>query len=106
MWGNGTQDEAAQAWLQAQVREDGSIIDKPGETPSSLSVAVLGMARAALKKPAPLRSFQWLVSDPYDSDTGAIHENLTSNSHEYNNVAGFCVIALLGFLPFDQSEKH
>jgi hypothetical protein len=106
MWGNGTQDEAAQAWLQAQVREDGSIIDKPGETPSSLSVAVLGMARAALKKPAPLKSFQWLVSDPYDSDTGAIHENLTSNSHEYNNVAGFCVIALLGFLPFDQSEKH
>jgi hypothetical protein len=105
MWGDSKESRAALNWLRAKVRADGSIIDKPGETPSSLSVAVLGMAGAALKKPPPIKSFQWLISTPTDPNTGGIHENLTPNSHVYNNVAGFCVIALTGFLPFDQPAR-
>jgi virulence-associated protein VapD len=106
MWGDTKENLAALDWLQAKVRADGSIIDKPGETPSSLSVAVLGMASAAAKKPVPIKSFQWLITTPIDPKTGGVHENLTPNSHLYDNVAGFCVIALTGFLPFDQPAKN
>jgi virulence-associated protein VapD len=105
MWGGTKENLAACDWLRAKVLANGSIIDKPGETPSSLSVAVLGMASAAVQRPAPLKSFHWLISTPIDSKTGGIHENLTPNSHLYNNVAGFCVIALTGFLPFDQPAE-
>jgi hypothetical protein len=106
MWGNIKENQAATEWLRAKVRADGSIIDKPGETPSSLSVAVLSMASAALKNSQPEKSLQWLVSAPADEKTGGVHENLTKNSHVYNNVAGFCVIALTGFLPFEESAKN
>jgi hypothetical protein len=106
MWGGAEENMAAFEWLQAKVRADGSIIDKPGETPSSLSVAVLGMASTAVKRARPNKPFEWLISTPVDPKTGGIHENLTPNSHLYNNVAGFCVIALTGFLPFDQPVRN
>lgn len=105
MWGPNAENRAALDWLRSKVRADGSIVDKPGETPSSLSVAVLGMASAAMHNPSPIKSFRWLISTPVDPTTGGMHENLTPNSHIYNNLAGFCVIALTGFLPFGQPTK-
>lgn len=62
------------------------------------------MGDTALRQPEPSKSLQWLVTKPYDPVTGGVHETAKAASYEYNNVAGFCVIALLGFLPFDQPK--
>jgi hypothetical protein len=61
----------------------------------------LGMAAAALRRPQPRKSLQWLVTGPYDPATGGVHDTANPRTNEYNNVAGFCLISLLRFLPFD-----
>jgi hypothetical protein len=101
MWGHGSQNQAAQRWLQSQVRQDGSIVAKSREAAESLSVAVLGMANAALKLPQPRESFDWMMTRSYDPKTGGVRDTADAKSSEYDNVAGFCVLGLLGFLPFD-----
>jgi hypothetical protein len=101
MWGRGSQNQAAQSWLQSQMRPDGSIVAKSGDAAESLSVAVLGMANAALKLPPPRESFSWLVTRSYDPHSGGVHDTADPKSREYDNVAGFCVLGLLGYLPFD-----
>lgn len=101
MWGRGSQNQAAQRWLKSQVHQDGSILAKSGEAAESLSVAVLGMANAALKLPQPRESFNWMVTRSYDPHTGGVRDTADPKSSEYDNVAGFCVLGLLGFLPFD-----
>ena len=101
MWGDTAQNRKALAWLRSSVRDNGSPIEPDGKAASSLSAAVLGMAAAALKQPEPLKSFQWLTSKPYDAATGGVRETADPKSSEYNNVAGFCAISLLGFMPFN-----
>jgi hypothetical protein len=99
MWGNTLQNRQALAWLRSRVRSDGSPIEPDGKPASSLSAAMLGMAAAALKQPEPLKSFQWLRTKPYDPASGGVHETADPKSSEYVNVAGFCAISLLGFMP-------
>jgi hypothetical protein len=101
MWGDTPQNRQALAWLRSKVRSNGALVEAKGKSGESLSVAILGMAAAALRQPQPEKSLQWLVTNPYDLATGGVHETADLKTPEYNNVAGFCTIALLGFLPFD-----
>jgi hypothetical protein len=101
MWGDTPENRQAVAWLCSKVRPDGSLVEASGKPAESLSVAVLSMGDAALGHPEPSQSFRWLVTQPYDPAAGGVHETAQSTAYEYDNVAGFCVIGLLGFLPFD-----
>jgi hypothetical protein len=101
MWGNTPQNRQALAWLHSRVSSDGSPIEPDSKPASSLSAAVLGMAASALKQTEPSKSVQWLTTKPYDPDSGGVHETADPKSNEYDNVAGFCAISLLGFLPFN-----
>jgi len=102
MWGDTPQNRQALAWLRSKVRNDGSFVEPDGKPASSLSVAMLGMAAAALRQPEPATSFRWLTITPYDSATGGVRDTNIPASNEYNNVAGFCSISLLGFVPFGE----
>ena len=62
---------------------------------------MLGAADAALTSPPPRQSLRWLLTHTYDSKTGGVHHSFDPvDNNEPNNEAGFCVIALLRFLPF------
>ena len=101
IWGGTRENRAAIEWIRTKVKQDGSIVTVPGKPSYSLTIAMLGMADAALTSPPPVDSFHWLLAHTYDSRTGGVHHSMdpTDNS-ESNNEAGFCVIALLRFLPF------
>jgi len=101
MWGDTPQNRQALEWLRSKAGSDGALIEATGKPAESLSVAMLGMASAALHQPQPEKSLQWLVTKPFDPATGGIHDKADPRTPEYNNVAGFCTIGLLGFLPFD-----
>ena len=101
MWGDTAENRQALAWLRLKVRSDGALVEAKGKPAESLSVAMLGMAAAALRQPQPSQSLRWLVTKPFDPATGGVHDTANSGTKEYNNVAGFCVISLLRFLPFD-----
>jgi len=60
--GDTPQNRQALAWLRSKVRNDGSFVEPDGKTASSLSVAMLGMAAAALLQPEPATSFRWLTN--------------------------------------------
>jgi hypothetical protein len=102
MWGDTPQNRHALAWLRSKVRNDGSFVEPDGKPASSLSAAMLGMAAAALRQPEPAKSFSWLTTTPYDSATGGVRDTAIAASNEYSNVAGFCSISLLGFVPFGE----
>jgi len=101
MWGDTPENREAVAWLRSKVRANGSFDDESGMSGSSLSVAMLSLASAALRQSPPSQSLQWLLTTPYDSASGGVHETADLKSYEYNNVAGFCLMSLLRFLPFD-----
>lgn len=90
----------ALSWLQRRVRGNGSIRTTPESKAYSLSVALLGMAERSLGQPEPDRSYRWLIAHAYDPGTGGVHDTLNRRTAEYDNVAGFCIIGLSGFLPF------
>lgn len=101
MWGDTPQNRQALEWLRSNVESDGALVEAKGKPAESLSVAMLGMAAAALHAPQPRKSFEWLVTNSFDPATGGVHDKEDPKTPEYNNVAGFCAISLLGFLPFD-----
>ena len=102
IWAATEQNRAALKWLRSKVQSDGSLVSKSGASAFSLNVAMLAMASKALAQPAPTRSLRWFVNHAYDEKTGGIyHEPGAGQKHEYNNDSGFCVIAFLGFQPFD-----
>jgi len=101
MWGDSRENRQGLVWLRSKVRGDGSLVEASGKPADSLNVAVLSMSDAALRQPGPSQSLRWLMTKAYDPATGGVHETGNPASYEYNNVAGFCVIGLLGFLPFD-----
>jgi len=101
MWGDTVQNRQALSWLRSRLSRDGSPIEPDGKPASSLSAAVLGMAAAALRQPKPVKSFQWLTTKTYDPARAGVHETADPKSSEYNNIAGFSAISLLGFLPFN-----
>jgi hypothetical protein len=99
IWGDTQENREALSWLRSKVRRDGSFVEASGG--SALSVAMLSLADAALRQTQPWQSLYWLLTAPYDSVNGGVHETADPKSYEYNNVAGFCVMSLLQFLPFD-----
>jgi hypothetical protein len=101
MWGDSIENRAGTEWITAKVKTDGSIVTLPGKPAYSLTIAMLGMADAALALPTPVDSMSWLIAHTYDRKTGGVHHSLDPTDNiESNNEAGFCVIALLRFLPF------
>jgi hypothetical protein len=101
MWGNTRENRAATEWLRAKVGQDGSIVTVPGKPAFSLSIAMLGLADAALSNAPPVPSLHWLIETTYDPKTGGVrHSSELSDKSESNNETAFCVIAFLRFLPF------
>jgi hypothetical protein len=102
MWGNTAANHSASQWLRAHVQSDGSLVTVKGKPSYTLNIAMLGMADAALRAPAPAESFRWLMTHTYDTGTGGVHHSTElSDNAESNNEAGFCILALTGFLPFE-----
>ena len=102
IWGDTSANRKAMEWLQSKVNVDGSIVTVPGKQSYSLNIAVLGAADAALGAQAPNSSLHWLLTHTYDAKTGGVHHSLDPKDNvEFNNEAGFCIIALLRFLPFE-----
>jgi hypothetical protein len=62
---------------------------------------MLTLGEGALRQAAPAQSLKWLLTMPYDSVAGGVRETADPTSYEYNNVAGFCLMSLVGFLPFE-----
>ncbi len=101
IWGGTRENRAATEWMRSKVKPNGSIVTVPGKPSYSLTIAMLGAADAALASPPPGESLRWLLTHTYDSKTGAVHHSFDpADKSESNNEAGFCVIALLRFLPF------
>jgi hypothetical protein len=101
IWGGLYENRAGTEWIRANAKADGSIVTVPGKPSYSLTLAMLGMADAALASPEPVNSMRWMIAHTYDSKTGGVRHSLDpSDNGESNNEAGFCVIALLRFLPF------
>lgn len=95
MFGDSLEARAAVDWLRAHRLRDGSIVVRRGRD-YSLSPAVFAMGRAGLHKDPPSRSLRWLRAAPFDR--GCIHDT-GGGGPCYANVAGFGIIAMLGFLP-------
>lgn len=106
MWGDAAQSGHALKWLQSKVLKDGSVVSAEGKPAFSLNVAMIGMAAKRFAAPEPTRSFEWLVKSAFDERTGAVrHSAAASDRHEYDNENGFCVISLLGFMPFVEGRN-
>ncbi len=102
MWCSGAETEGAYNWLKSYVQTDGSI--KIGTDPTyALSVSIYGMAAANLKHVQPTTSFQWLnktpTSGPFDNISGGVHDTPKNSDSMYDNVAGFSLMALMGWTP-------
>jgi hypothetical protein len=101
IWGDTKENRAATEWLQSKVKSDGSIATVPGKPAYSLNIAMLAAADAALLLPPPAESLRWLAAHMYDRKTGGVRHSLDpADNNESNNEAGFCLIGLLRFLPF------
>jgi hypothetical protein len=55
------------------------------------------MAATALGEPFPTQSVDWLIVNTFGEQDGGIRDTPDPNSEKYPNVAGFSVVALLGF---------
>jgi len=97
VFGNNQTSQAALGWLTARVQSDGSLVCYPGDPRFSLSAALYAMSSAALGKPFPAKTMDWMLANTYDSSDGGIRDTLDKNSEKYPNVAGFSVAALLEF---------
>jgi hypothetical protein len=101
IWAGTKENRAATEWMHSKVKPDGSVVTVAGKPSYSLTIAMLAAANAALAAPPDTDSLRWLLTHTYDNKTGGVHHSLEpSDNTESNNEAGFCVIALLGFLPF------
>ena len=101
MWGDTPENRDAVSWLKSRIQADGSLAEASNKPASSLSVAILTLAEAALQQSPPTQSLQWLLTVPYDPATGGIHETADPKSYKYDNVAGFCLMSFLRFQPFE-----
>jgi hypothetical protein len=57
-------------------KPDGAIVTVPGKPSYSLTIAMLGMADAALASPEPADSLRWMIAHIYDSQTGGVRHSL------------------------------
>ena len=102
IWGDTPQNREATQWLRSKVNADGSIVTVPGKPSYSLAIAMLGAADAALGEPPPTASMEWLLAHTFDPKTGGVRHSLDPKDNgESNNEAGFCIIALVRFVPFE-----
>lgn len=101
MWGNTTKDQDGMTWLRRHVLHSGAIQTDLKRPAYSLNIGLLGMGDASLGAPAPSTSFAYLVNTAQDTNNGGVHDTLNSTDlTEYDNVAGFSILGLLGFQAF------
>ncbi|MCI0521637.1 MAG: hypothetical protein L0Z70_15440 [Chloroflexi bacterium] len=107
VFGENQSNRAAFNWLTSCVHTDGSLVCYPGDPRFSLSVSLYAMSATALGELFPTQSVDWLMANTFDEQDGGIRDTLDPTSEKYPNVAGFSVVALLGFpaLPATTSPK-
>ena len=103
LWCSTPETEAAYNWLQSYVHTDGSIQVNSGDAYAA-SVALYGLATFSLNHPQPTQSFLWLNKTPtnggpYDDTNGGVHDTPNWNESEYDNIAGFSAMAMMGWTP-------
>ena len=103
IWGNTTANKGALAWLAARVQPSGALHCYSGDPNYSLSAAIFAMASGSLRARSAASSLNWIVRHTYSRKDVSVRDSLTLGSEKYANVAGFSLIALLGFpaLPGD-----
>lgn len=100
MWGNTTQNQDGMTWFRTKVQKNGSVVTLKGAPAYSLNVAMLGLGDNGVSAAAPVSSFTWLINNTYRSN-GGVYDSLASGDEiDYDNVEGFTIISLLGFLPY------
>lgn len=87
----------AYQWLKKCARTDGSLACYAGDPRYSLSVDVFALAAKSLGQPRPNASLNWLTSTAIDSTDGGVRDTRDPSSEKFSNVAGFTIMAFLGF---------
>jgi hypothetical protein len=103
IWGNTAANRRALAWLAARVQPSGALHCYSDDPDYSLSAAIFAMASGSLRAPPATSNLIWIVRHTYSRRDGSVRDSLAPGSEKYANVAGFSLIALLGFpaLPGD-----
>ncbi|MEW5941434.1 MAG: glycosyl hydrolase, partial [Chloroflexota bacterium] len=97
VFGENQFNHSAFDWLTSCIQPDGSLVCYPDDPRFSLSVSLYAMSAAAMGKPYPTQSVDWLLANTLDEQDGSIRDTLDPDSEKHPNVAGFSVVALLGF---------
>jgi len=84
-------------WLTRCVRASGALICFQGDPQYSLSVDIYTLAASSLNRPRPVTSLNWLAKTTFDPLDGGVRDTRDITSEKYSNVAGFTVMAFLGF---------
>jgi hypothetical protein len=97
VFGDNDENQASCRWLQGHVGADGSLSCYSQDPRYSLSIAVYALAASALGRPPVTLSLDWLIANNFDPLDGGVRDTAAAKSEKYANVAGFTVMALLGF---------
>ncbi len=101
MWGNTTKDQDGMNWLRRHVLRSGAIRTDLKRPAYCINIGFLGMGDVSLDAPVPSISFAYLVNAAQDTNNGGVRDTLSSTDlTEYDNVAGFSILGLLGFQAF------
>ena len=101
IWPDRPQSLRAAEYLQSGIAPDGSVIIGQDRRAYSLSAALVLMAAGAAGRAPPAAVRSWLVGVPFDPADGAIRDTSEPDSVKFSNVAGFVLLGLLGWRPFD-----
>ena len=100
-WALGPSDLNTQAlnWLESRTQADGSMRVGKQKKAYALTVGIYLCGCAATGRTPQQSSVDWLCNTMFDPATGGVNDS-TGDNTKYSNVAGFCVVGLLGFPAF------
>ena len=106
VFGKSPESEAAFQWLAGRGLPDGSVSCYPDDPKYTLSSSALVLAASSLARPVPDDSLDWIVAHALDPQDGGVRDTAAIDSEKFSNVAGFTVMALVGFPAFPAVEKR
>jgi hypothetical protein len=86
-------------WLLSKQKHNGKIKVSGGKYALTPIIQIMGQLR--IYSTFNLKAWLWVNKFCYDSATGGIRDKPSKRSVEFCNVAGFGIIALTGFRPFE-----